>query len=79
MFFFSVLAVLAQALSNFSRKRPMKDFDHQCLRDYVFSGFRVSEDGVELKCHPQSEAHTYMAGYETYEKNINEQIRQIQW
>ena len=68
-----------QALNNFSRKQPMKRFDQQCLRDYVMDGFRDTGHGIELKCAPESESHTYMAGYETYERNINNQLKEIKW
>jgi pimeloyl-ACP methyl ester carboxylesterase len=67
-----------EALNNFSRKQPMKRFDQQCLRDYVMDGFRdTGKNGIELKCAPESESHTYMAGYETYKRNINNQLKEI--
>ena len=72
-------SLVPQALTNFSRKLPMKRFDQQCLRDYVMDGFRDTGNGIELKCAPESEAHTYMAGYETYHRNINNQLKEIQW
>ncbi len=69
----------SQAIKNFSKKFPMNRFDPECLRDYIVHGFRGTERGVELKCHPESEAHTYLAGYETYRRGINEQLKQITW
>jgi pimeloyl-ACP methyl ester carboxylesterase len=77
-FFYLSKYTLAQALNNFSRKQPMKRFDQQCLRDYVMDGFRdTGKNGIELKCAPESESHTYMAGYETYKRNINNQLKEI--
>ena len=39
--------------------RPFSAVDRGVLDDYVRFGFRTAEDGVELKCTPESEARTF--------------------
>jgi len=51
-----------EAIENFSTKPTFKNLHSQCLRDYVTHGFRHTSRGIELKCHPESEAHVYLEG-----------------
>ena len=67
------------ALENFGGKVPMNAFDGGCLADYVRGGFRESRDGggVELKCEPQTESWTYLAGIQTYHRGINDKLKEV--
>uniref|UniRef100_A0A7S2X0P5 AB hydrolase-1 domain-containing protein n=2 Tax=Chloropicon primus TaxID=1764295 RepID=A0A7S2X0P5_9CHLO len=74
----STFASHQEAFENFRTKRPTKLLDTQCLRDYVWDGFRArGNGGVELKCAPEVEARTYLAGFETFKRGINEELKDI--
>lgn len=47
------------ALVRYSSKPPLGLFRADVLHDYVVHGFEDSEDGVSLKCLPESEASTF--------------------
>jgi pimeloyl-ACP methyl ester carboxylesterase len=52
------------ALSNYASKPPMSSFDPDALDAYVRYGFHPDVDGagVRLKCDPELEARTFVAG-----------------
>jgi pimeloyl-ACP methyl ester carboxylesterase len=53
----------AEALQRYASRPPLDLFRADVLSDYVQHGFRDGEDGVTLKCLPESEANTFtMAG-----------------
>jgi pimeloyl-ACP methyl ester carboxylesterase len=52
---------LDAALEHFRRKRLFRDFDADCLRDYVHYGTRPSPRGVELVFDPRIEYRIYRA------------------
>ncbi len=51
-----------EAIANFASKPPMNAFTADSLDAYVRYGFRSTDDGISLKCSPQHEAATYLAG-----------------
>jgi pimeloyl-ACP methyl ester carboxylesterase len=59
-----------QALENFSSKPPMASFAEDARRDYVDSCWRVSGEGVELKCPREFESDTYAWApcHDTYQR-----------
>jgi len=58
----------AQALQRYASKPPLGLFRADVLHDYATHGFTDSEDGITLKCTPESEATTFSkAGTITFE------------
>lgn len=54
---------MGAALENFASKAPLNVFHPAALDAYVRHGFAVDDDGVvTLKCKPEVEADTYLAG-----------------
>ncbi len=50
----------ASALERYASRPPLGLFRADVLSDYVRHGFADSEDGVTLKCTPESEASTFL-------------------
>jgi pimeloyl-ACP methyl ester carboxylesterase len=50
------------AIDNFSAKPPLMGFTPEALRAYVVHGFAPDDDGVHLKCRPDTEAATFATG-----------------
>ncbi len=46
-------------IDRYGSRPPFSAVDRAVLDDYVRFGFRTAEDGVELKCTPESEARTF--------------------
>lgn len=63
-------ASFEQALENFSSKPPMASFTKGTQRDYVESCWRLSEEGVSLKCPREFESDTYAWArcHDTYQR-----------
>ncbi len=47
------------ALDHYSAKPPLNGFTPEALRAYVVHGFAPDDDGVHLKCRPDTEAETF--------------------
>jgi pimeloyl-ACP methyl ester carboxylesterase len=52
-------ASVAEAMAHFRAKRNFRDFDAECLRDYVTLGMQRSADGVRLAFDPDIEYRIY--------------------
>ncbi len=50
----------ADALQRYASKPPLGLFRADVLNDYVRYGFAETDDGVTLKCTPESEANTFL-------------------
>jgi pimeloyl-ACP methyl ester carboxylesterase len=50
------------AIQNYASKPPLNGFTPEALRAYVVHGFAPDDDGVHLKCRPDTEAETFAAG-----------------
>ena len=50
------------AIDNFAAKPPLMGFTPEALRAYVVHGFAPDDDGVHLKCRPDTEAATFATG-----------------
>ena len=50
-----------EAYAHFRNKRAFRDFDPECLRDYVTLGMRPSPEGVRLAFDPSIEYRIYRA------------------
>lgn len=50
------------AIDNFASKPPLNAFTPEALRAYVLHGFAPDDDGVHLKCRPDTEAETFASG-----------------
>jgi len=50
-----------EAYAHFRNKRAFRDFDAECLRDYVTLGMRPSPEGVRLAFDPSIEYRIYRA------------------
>jgi pimeloyl-ACP methyl ester carboxylesterase len=48
------------AFSNYRGKGPFARWDDRVLRAYVAGGFRADDDGVVLRCAPESEAQFFL-------------------
>ena len=59
----AVFASKQEAFDNYASKPPMAGFHADALRAYVEHGFEHVDDGVQLKCRPESEAATYEMAY----------------
>ena len=57
----AVWASSEEAYAHFSSKRAFRDFDPDCLRDYVTLGMRTSPEGVSLAFDPAIEYRIYRA------------------
>ncbi|MBI4932706.1 MAG: alpha/beta hydrolase [Actinobacteria bacterium] len=51
------------AIDNFAAKPPLMGFTPEALRAYVVHGFAPDDDGVHLKCRPDTEAATFATGH----------------
>jgi pimeloyl-ACP methyl ester carboxylesterase len=51
------------AIDNFAAKPPLNGFTPEALRAYVVHGFAPDDDGVHLKCRPDTEAETFATGH----------------
>lgn len=51
------------AIDNYSSKPPLMAFTPEALRAYVLHGFAPDDDGVHLKCRPDTEAATFATGH----------------
>jgi pimeloyl-ACP methyl ester carboxylesterase len=58
----ATFASIDEARANFASKPPMSAFRGDALDAYVVHGFRPTNDGITLKCHPEHEARTYETG-----------------
>ncbi|MEI8241288.1 MAG: alpha/beta fold hydrolase [Actinomycetota bacterium] len=58
------------AIDNFAAKPPLNGFTPEALRAYVLHGFTPDDDGVHLKCRPDTEAATFEMGpqHDTYDR-----------
>ena len=52
-----------QAFANYASKPPFDRLDPAALRAYVDHGFADTDDGVTLKCRPETEAHNFGRGH----------------
>jgi pimeloyl-ACP methyl ester carboxylesterase len=50
------------AIDNYAAKPPLNGFTPDALRAYVLHGFAPDDDGVHLKCRPETEAETFSMG-----------------
>ena len=50
------------AIDNYAAKPPLNGFTPDALRAYVLHGFSPDDDGVHLKCRPDTEAATFETG-----------------
>ncbi len=50
------------AIDNYAAKPPLNGFTPEALRAYVVHGFAPDDDGVHLKCRPDTEAETFATG-----------------
>lgn len=50
------------AIDNYAAKPPLNGFTPEALRAYVVYGFAPDDDGVHLKCRPDTEAETFAMG-----------------
>jgi len=50
------------AIDNYASKPPLNSFTPEALRAYVEYGFTPDDDGVHLKCRPDTEAATFEGG-----------------
>ncbi len=50
------------AIENFASKPPLNSFTPEALRAYVLHGFTPDDEGVHLKCRPDTEAETFLTG-----------------
>jgi pimeloyl-ACP methyl ester carboxylesterase len=57
------------AIDNYASKPPLNGFTPDALRAYVLHGFTPDDDGVHLKCRPDTEAATFASGsgHDTWE------------
>jgi len=59
-----------EAYAHFRNKRTFRDFDPECLRDYVTLGMRASPEGVRLVFDPSIEYRIYRAFPHAIARNI---------
>jgi pimeloyl-ACP methyl ester carboxylesterase len=59
----------AAAIENYSSKPPLNAFTPHALQAYVQYGFTPDDEGVHLKCRPDTEAETFLTGgaHDTWE------------
>jgi pimeloyl-ACP methyl ester carboxylesterase len=57
----AVWASSNEAYAHFRNKRAFRDFDAECLRDYVTLGMRPAPEGVRLAFDPSIEYRIYRA------------------
>ncbi|MEI8240272.1 MAG: alpha/beta fold hydrolase, partial [Actinomycetota bacterium] len=50
------------AIDNYAAKAPLNAFTPDAPRAYVEHGFAADDDGVHLKCRPETEAETFSMG-----------------
>jgi pimeloyl-ACP methyl ester carboxylesterase len=50
------------AIDNYAAKPPLNGFTPDALRAYVVHGFAPDDDGVHVKCRPDTEAETFATG-----------------
>jgi pimeloyl-ACP methyl ester carboxylesterase len=50
------------AIDNYASKPPLNSFTPDALRAYVLHGFSPDDEGVHLKCRPDTEATTFEQG-----------------
>lgn len=50
------------AIDNYSAKPPLNSFTPDAMRAYVLHGFALDDEGVHLKCRPETEAETFSMG-----------------
>ncbi len=50
------------AIENYASKPPLNSFTPEALRAYVVHGFTPDDEGVHLKCRPDTEAETFLTG-----------------
>lgn len=50
------------AIDNYASKPPLNGFTPEALRAYVLHGFTPDDEGVHLKCRPDTEAATFEQG-----------------
>ncbi len=58
------------AIEHYAAKPPLNGFTPEALRAYVVHGFAPDDDGVHLKCRPDTEAATFATGalHDTWER-----------
>jgi pimeloyl-ACP methyl ester carboxylesterase len=58
------------AIDNFAAKPPLNGFTPEALRAYVVHGFSPDDEGVHLKCRPDTEAATFEMGpqHDTFDR-----------
>jgi pimeloyl-ACP methyl ester carboxylesterase len=50
------------AIDNYASKPPLNAFTPDALKAYVLHGFALDDEGVHLKCRPDTEAETFSLG-----------------
>jgi pimeloyl-ACP methyl ester carboxylesterase len=66
----AVWASSDEAYAHFRNKRAFRDFDAECLRDYVTLGMRPAPEGVRLAFDPSVEYRIYRAFPHTLAKEL---------
>ena len=57
-------------IDNYSSKPPLAGFTREAMQAYVRHGFAPDDDGVHLKCRPDTEAETFAMsrGHDTWDR-----------